>query len=155
MFNFTILNLFILIKTGSYKKKSFLFFSFFLQFPGNSSVVSEVETENQSLKEDLKRCELEARELNTQLDTMKLDYEQLVHDRDREISLVTGQLEQMKQDLDIVLEQRDQAKDDLMGCHKQLDLLQARVNEHEKKSSKLDLVKEKEVFFIFLPYSVL
>lgn len=115
-----------------------------------SSVISEAETENQSLKDDLKRCELEARELNTQLDTMKLDYEQLVHDRDREISLVTGQLEQMRLDLDIVLGQRDQAKDDLMGCHKQLDLLQARVDEHERKSSKFDLVKEKEVAIFIL-----
>ena len=114
-----------------------------------NSVVSEAETENQSLKDDLKRCELEARELNTQLDTMKLDYEQLVHDRDQEISLVTSQLEQTRLDLDIVLGQRDQAKDDLMGCHKQLDLLQARVDEHERKSSKYDLVQEKQVSVYF------
>ena len=120
---------------------------FRFQLPDTGSSISEVETENRSLNDDLKRCELEARQLNTQLDAMKLDYEQLVHDRDREISLVTVQPDDMKQDMDIVLGQRDQAKADLLGCHNQLDLLQARFNEHQS-NNQLDL--QKEVLFVYL-----
>jgi len=102
-----------------------------------SLMINGSESENRSLKDDLKRCELEAKQLNSQLDSVKTDYEQLVHDRDREISRVTAQLDELRQDKDILIRQRDQSKQDLMACNKQLDLLKLRVDEQDKRSDLL------------------
>ena len=60
-----------------------------------NSAMSVADAENHSLRDDLIRCEVEAKQLNTQLDSMKLDYGQLIHDRDREIVLVTDQLDEV------------------------------------------------------------
>ena len=102
-----------------------------------SSIIHDAESQNRSLKDDLKRCELEAKQLNLQLDSVRTDYEQLVHDRDREISRVTAQMDELQQDKKILMSQRDQAKQDLMACHKQLDLLKLRVDEQDKRSDLL------------------
>lgn len=95
--------------------------------------MSDAEKQNQSLKGDLKRCELEAKQMNSQLATMKLDYEQLVHERDREISHKTNQFDALTKDNEILIKQRDQCKVDLINCHRQLDALKLRVDEQGNK----------------------
>lgn len=113
-------------------------------------IVNDAERQNKSLKADLKRCELEAKQMNSQLATMKLDYEQLVHERDREISNKTNQLDALTKDNEILTKQRDQCKVDLIACHRQLDSLKLRVdsqdciNDADKKSQAQQLKEEIE-----------
>lgn len=64
----------------------------------------------------------------------------------------------MRKDKDILLQQRDQAKEDLIGCHRQLNLLQVRFQEHQKKNQVelglLESIKEKEVLFTLFVYKL-
>lgn len=120
----------------------FNFIVFLQQLEDFQDLVSGAEKQNQSLKEDLKRCELEAKHLNTQLATTKLDYEQLVHERDREISKKTDQLEALRADNEILLKQRDQSKQDVLDCNRQLEALMLRVDAQDKKNG---LGKDKQL----------
>lgn len=111
-----------------------------LKSPDMTSIIKDIEMENQSLKNDLKRCEIEVKQLNAQIDLMKNEYEQLIHERDQEISHMTSKLEELVKDKDILIKQRNQAKEDLITCHKQLDMLSLRVNEQSESKQDLEEV---------------
>lgn len=108
-------------------------------------IVNDAEKQNKSLKADLKRCELEAKQMNSQLASMKLDYKQLVHERDREISHKTAQLESLTKDNEMIIMQRDQCKVDLMACHRQLDALKLRVDEQEYDTEKENQIEQLKI----------
>ncbi|XP_057317112.1 myomegalin-like isoform X2 [Hydractinia symbiolongicarpus] len=87
------------------------------------------EDEKKSLQDDLKRCEVEARQLNEDLTAMKLEYEQLVHDRDHEISTITTRLNQLKDGNENLIQERDKCRDELIDCHRELDLVKLQLQE--------------------------
>ena len=74
---------------------------------------------------------------------MKLDYEQLVHDRDREISQMTDRVNELRKDKELLTQQRDQLKKDLTLCHQQLALLNQRVDEDQGEWK--DVISEQKV----------
>lgn len=98
--------------------------------------INKSEDEKKSLQDDLKRCEVDARQLNEDLTAMKLEYEQLVHDRDHEISTITTRLNQLKDGNEKLIQERDKCRDELIDCHRELDLvkLQLQGNAQVEKS---------------------